>query len=54
MKKLEIITVVNRISPTSMPINEFLRYRRDVLGEYSEVLVLDEYDDFLDRDDEKT
>ena len=45
---------MNRISPTSMPINEFLRYRRDVLGEYSEVLVLDEYDDFLDRDDQKT
>ena len=50
----KIITVVNKISPTSMPINEFLLFRRDVLGEYSEILVLDDYDDFLDRDDEKT
>ena len=37
-----------------MPINEFLLFRRDVLGEYSEILVLDDYDDFLDRNDQKT
>jgi len=40
MNNYNIITVVNAISPTSMPINEFLLYRRKIYGEKGSVLTI--------------
>lgn len=40
MQKQQIITVVNTVSPTSMPINEFLLYRRKNYGEEGSVLTI--------------
>lgn len=39
MKEIKIITVINAVSPTSMPINEFLLYRRKNYNEKSEIVL---------------
>ena len=39
MKEIKIITVINSVSPTSMPINEFLLYRRKNYNEKSEIVL---------------
>ena len=40
MEKFNIITVINKVSPTSMPLNEFLTYRKDHFGENGIVMTL--------------
>lgn len=44
MEKFNIITVINRVSPTSMPLNEFLTYRKDNLEENGSVMTLSKFD----------
>ena len=44
MKKFNIITVINTVSPTSMPLNEFLNYRKNNFGENGSVITLSKFD----------
>ena len=44
MEKYNIITVINGVSPTSMPLNEFLTYRKDNFGENGSVMTLSKFD----------
>lgn len=53
MNNYKIITVINAVSPTSMPLNEFLKYRKQQFKEVGSILTLtsfdfNKFDDFSD------